>query len=49
MAFGASLVAQLVKNLPANAGDMGLISDPGKFYMPQGNEAHVLQLWKPEF
>ena len=35
-------------NLPANAGDMGLISDPGKFYMPQGNEAHVLQLWKPE-
>ena len=26
-----------VKNLPANAGDMGLIPDPGRFHMPWGN------------
>ena len=25
-----------VKNQPANAGDMGWISGPGRFYMPQG-------------
>ena len=27
----------MVKNLPANAEDMGLIPDPGRFHMPQGN------------
>ena len=27
----------LVKNLPENAGDMGLIPGPGRFYMLQGN------------
>ena len=27
----------LVKNLPANAGDMGLIPVPGRFHMLQGN------------
>ena len=25
------------KNLPANAGDMGLIPGPGRFYMSWGN------------
>jgi len=33
----------VVKNLPANAGDTGLIPDPGRFHMPQSNEAHVPQ------
>ena len=28
--FGASLIAQLVKNLPANAGDTGLIPELGR-------------------
>ena len=28
--FGASLMAQWVKNLPANAGDMGLIPGSGR-------------------
>ena len=27
----------LVKNPPANAGDMGLTLGPGKSHMPQGN------------
>ena len=27
----------VVKNLPANAGDMGLIPDPGRSHMLQGN------------
>ena len=27
----------LVKNLSANAGDMGLISDPGRSHMPWSN------------
>ena len=27
----------VVKNLPANAADMGLISDLGRFHMLQGN------------
>ena len=37
----------VLKNLPANAGDLGLIHDPGIPYMLQGNQAHVLQLRKP--
>ena len=27
----------VVKNLPANAGDMGLIPGPVRFHMPWGN------------
>ena len=27
----------VVKNPPANAGDMGLTSGPGRVHMPQGN------------
>ena len=34
---GASLVAQMVKNLPANAGDMGSISGPGRSHMQWNN------------
>ena len=37
----------MVKNLPANAGDMGSIPGPGRFHMPEGNEAHVPQLLSP--
>ena len=33
-----------VKN--ANAGDTGLIPGLGRFHMPWGNQAHVLQLLK---
>ena len=29
----------VVKNPPANAGDMGLIPDPERSHMPQGNLA----------
>ena len=29
----------VVKNLPANAGDMGLTSGPGRSHMSQGNKA----------
>ena len=32
------------KNLPANAGDTGLIPGPGRFHMPRSNWAHELQL-----
>ena len=31
----------VVKNLSANAGDLGLIPDPGKFHVPQSNRVHV--------
>ena len=37
----------MVKNLPANAGDMGSIPGPGRSHMPQSNEARVPQLLKP--
>ena len=49
----------VVKSPPANAGDTGLIPDPGRSHMPQHSEAcapqllswccraHVLQLLKP--
>ena len=30
-------VDSVVKNLPANAGDMGSISDPGRSHMPRIN------------
>ena len=32
--FRNSLVAQWIRNLPANAGDMGLIPGPRRFHMP---------------
>ena len=35
------------KNLPANAGDTGLIPGPGRFLMPQSNQAQALQVLKP--
>ena len=31
-------------NPPANVGDMGLIPGSGRFHVPQGNQARVLQL-----
>ena len=34
----------VVKNLPANVGDMGSIPGLGRSHMPQGNEAHAPQL-----
>ena len=34
----------MVKNPPANAGDMGLIPGPGRSHMPWSNKAHVPQL-----
>ena len=37
----------MVKNLPANTGDMGSIPDLGRFHMPQDNKAHEPQLLSP--
>ena len=37
------LGGSVVKNLPANAGDMGLIPDPGRSHVPRGNWDHVPQ------
>ena len=34
----------VVKNPPANVGDMGLILDSKRFHMPQDTQAHSLQL-----
>ena len=34
---GTSLVVRWLRILPANAGDMSLIPDPGRFHMPRGN------------
>ena len=34
----------VVKNLPANTGDMDSTSDQGRSHMPQGNQAHAPQL-----
>ena len=31
------LGSPVIENLPANAGDMGSIPDPGRFYMPQSS------------
>ena len=36
----------VVKNMPAKAGDSGSIPGPGKFHVPQGNHACLLQLEK---
>ena len=37
----------MVENLSANAGGMGSIPGPGRFHMPQSNQAHEPQLLKP--
>ena len=37
VSLGVSLVVQWLKNLPCNAGDMGLIPGPGRSHMPQSN------------
>ena len=34
----------MVKNPPANAGDMGLSPGPGRSHMPRSNQAHAPQL-----
>ena len=34
----------MVKNLPANARDMGSSPGPGRSHMPRSNEAHAPQL-----
>ena len=39
--MGTSLVAQIVKNLPANAGDLGLIPGLGRY--PGGGQDNPLQ------
>ena len=39
--MGNSLVAQIVKNLPANAGDLGLIPGLGRY--PGGGQDNPLQ------
>ena len=33
-----------VRNPPASAGEMGSVPGPGRFHMPRGNEADVLQI-----
>ena len=38
------MVAQWIKNLPANAGDKGSIPGLQRFHTPHGNQAHVPQL-----
>ena len=37
----------VVKNPPANAGDMGLIPSPRRFHMPRNNQALEPQPLKP--
>ena len=37
----------MVKNVPANAGDMGLIPGLGRTHLPLSNEACELQLLSP--
>ena len=37
----------MVKNLPANAADTGLILGPGRPHIPQGNQARAPQLLSP--
>ena len=38
----------VVKNLSANAGDTGSTPGPGRFHVPQGNEAWTPQLLNPQ-
>ena len=42
-----SLMVQWLRNLPANAGDMSLITGLGGVHMPHGNQVHEPQLLKP--
>ena len=35
--FGDFSVGPVVKNLPADAGDLGSIPGPGRSHVPQGN------------
>ena len=42
--LGLPWLAQWLKNLPANAGDVGLIPGLGRSHVLQSNEAHVPQL-----
>ena len=37
----------VLKNLPANAGDTGLIPDPGRSHTPRSNKARAPQLTEP--
>ena len=37
----------MVKNLPASAGDMGLIPGPGRSHMWKGNLTYVPQILEP--
>ena len=37
----------MVKNLPANAGDMGSIPGLGRFHVSRGNQAHMSPLLSP--
>ena len=37
----------MVKNPPANAGDMGSIPGPGRSHIPRSNLAHAPQLLRP--
>ena len=37
----------VAKNLPANAGDIGLIPGPGRFHMPRGSLVCAAQLLSP--
>ena len=37
----------VVGSLPANAGDVGSVPDPGIFHIPQANKVHVPQLLNP--
>ena len=41
--LGASLVVQMVKNLPANVGDAASIPDPGRSHMLQSSRACALE------
>ena len=38
----------VVKKPPANAGNSGSITGPGRSHVPRGNQAHVPKLLKPE-
>ena len=40
-------VGPVVRNLPTNAEDTGLILGPGRSHMPQSNKAHSQQLLSP--
>ena len=37
-------MVQWYQNLPANAGDLGLIPGLGRFHMPQATKAHAPQI-----